>query len=110
MALDAKLQANLMAYCKIDDPIDPADAELLAECYHAAVDYMDGAGVRLPSEGTPRHAKYMLCIKPLVLDMWDNRGTQIAGATTTDNVTFQRIKNQLKYTEPVSELDTGSSS
>ena len=108
MALDDKLQAGLMAYCRIDDPIDPADAEFLEECYHAAVDYMADAGVCLPAEGTPRHAKYMLCIKPLVLDMWDNRGTQIAGTAMVDNVTFQRIKNQLKHTEPVSGSDTGS--
>jgi len=108
MALDAKLQAGLMAYCKIDEPIEPADADFLEECYYAAVDYMNGAGVRPPAEGTPRHAKYMLCIKPLVLDMWDNRGTQIAGTSMTDNVTFQRIKNQLKHTEPVSDSDTGS--
>lgn len=108
MALTSELQAALAAYCKIDDLSDPEDQLFLEECYLAAVDYMDGAGVRLPAEGTPRHARYMLCIKPLVLDMWDNRGTQIAGTSMTDNVTFQRIKNQLKHTEPVSESDTGS--
>ena len=108
MALEDKaLERALMSYCKEDD-LSPDDADFLEECYLAAVDYMADAGVRTPEVGTGRYAKYMLCIKPIVLDMWDNRGTQIAGVTMVENESFKRIKNQLKRTEPVSGSDTGT--
>jgi len=108
MALEDKaLEMSLMNYCKQDD-LTPDDADFLEECYLAAVDYMADAGVSIPQAGTGRYAKYMLCIKPIVLDMWDNRGTQISGVTMVENESFKRIKNQLKLTEPVSEYDTGS--
>lgn len=105
----ASVERALRNYCRLDES-DAEEQDFLQECWLAAVDYMADAGVSLPEEGSPRFAKYMLCIKPLVLDMWDNRGTQIAGTAMSDNATFQRIKNQLKLTEPVSESDTGSGS
>ena len=110
MALEDKsLEKSLASYCRIDDLSDQGDADFLEECYLAAVDYMADAGVSEPKPGSGRYAKYKLCIKPLDLDMWDNRGTQISGTAMSDNMTFQRIKNQLKFTEPVSDSDTGLS-
>lgn len=108
MALDDKLRASLMAYCRIDDLSDPADAAFLEECWDGAVDELADAGVSLPEEGTPRYAKYMLCAKPMVLDAWDNRGSQIPVSSLTENPAFRKRLNQLKHTEPVSNLDTGS--
>lgn len=99
---------TLAPYVRVDVESGSEDAYLLAEIYDAAVAYMEDAGVSCPPKDTPRYAKYMICIKALALDMWDNRGTQISGTAMTDNVTFQRIKNQLKLTEPVSDPDTGS--
>ena len=100
-----KMRPGLLSYCKID----PADLSVdderdLREAFESAVSYMEDAGVAMPEEGTPRRAKYNRCIKALVLDDWDNRGAQThtTGAGLTDNLAFQRRKNQLKWTEPVS--------
>lgn len=106
MAWSEELKQSLMTYCKIDE-LSEDDEKDLQEAYEAAVDYMADAGVREPSPDTPRHAKWMRCIKALVLDDWDNRGTQTTGQALADNPAFQRRKNQLKMTEPVSDLDTG---
>lgn len=107
MAWSEELKKTLMSYCKIDE-LTADDEKDLQECYEAAVGYMADAGVREPEANTPRHAKWMRCIKALVLDDWDNRGTQTAGQALVDNPAFRRRLNQLKLTEPVSESDTGT--
>lgn len=104
--LTAEVKASLMAYCVIDI-LEPGDEELLEEFYNAALDYMDDAGVAMPVEGTPRRAKYDLCVKALVLQDWDNRGATGAGNAAADNPAFRRRMNQLKHSEPVSITDAG---
>lgn len=100
-------QASILSYCRIDDPT-PEDLTLL-EGFHAdAVSYMEGAGVAEPEAGSARLPQYNTCILALVLDAWDNRGTQTADKAFADNPAFRRRLNQLKRTEPVtvSESDT----
>lgn len=102
--LTAEWRAALMAYCRIDD-LEPGDEDLLAGMYDAAVNYMADAGVSEPPDGTKRRAQYDLCIKAMVLSDWDSRGAASAG-TIYENPAFRRRLNQLKRTEPVSDLDT----
>ena len=110
MSLEAEFEAmrkDLMAYCHLDELTEEEKTEF-REAFDSAVSYMEDAGVSMPDAGTPRRAKYNRCIKALVLDEWDNRGTQTAGTSLADNKAFQRKKNQLKMTEPVSDSDTGA--
>ena len=93
-----------MAYCRIDE-LGPGEEDLLAGMYDAAVSYMEQAGVSQPADGTERRAQYDLCIKAMVLSDWDSRGAASAG-TIYENPAFRRRLNQLKRTEPVSDLDT----
>ena len=104
-----QMKAGLMAYCVIGEPISVDDDAELYECFLSAVSYMQEAGVSLPdADKDPlRRAKYNRCLKALVLDEWDNRGTQVSSSSVTDNPSWQRKKNQLKWTEPVSDSDTG---
>lgn len=98
-------KAALTAYCRIDE-FGPGEEALFGAIYDSAVSYMEEAGVSEPPEGTGRRAKYDLCVNALVLDAWDNRGTEIA-ARAEENPAFRRVLNQLKLTEPdVSNLDT----
>lgn len=108
MAAFSDRQASILSYCRIDDPT-PEDLSLL-EGFHAdAVSYMEGAGVAEPEAGSARLPQYNTCILAMVLDAWENRGTQTADKAFADNPAFRRRLNQLKRTEPVmvSESDTG---
>lgn len=108
MAVFSDRQASILSYCRIDDPT-PEDLALL-EGFHAdAVSYMEGAGVAEPEAGSARLPQYNTCILAMVLDAWENRGTQTADKAFADNPAFRRRLNQLKRTEPVtvSESDTG---
>ena len=108
MAAFSDRQASILSYCRIDDPT-PEDLSLL-EGFHAdAVSYMRNAGVAEPEAGSARLPQYNTCILAMVLDAWDNRGTQTAHKAFADNPAFRRRLNQLKRTEPVmvSESDTG---
>lgn len=107
MAAFSDRQASILSYCRIDDPT-PEDLSLL-EGFHAdAVSYMLDAGVAEPEAGSARLPQYNTCILALVLDAWENRGTQTADKAFADNPAFRRRLNQLKRTEPVtvSESDT----
>lgn len=105
MLSDARKEA-LQAYCRID-VLEDGEEALLEGLFEAAVAYMTQAGVSEPAEGTPRRSLYDLCVNALVLDGYDVRGAQIAGATVAENPAFRRALNQLKLTEPVvSESDT----
>lgn len=108
MAAFSDRQASILSYCRIDDPT-PEDLALL-EGFHAdAVSYMRNAGVAEPEAGSARLPQYNTCILAMVLDAWENRGTQTADKAFADNPAFRRRLNQLKRTEPVtvSESDTG---
>ena len=104
---EARKQA-LMAYCRIDD-LAPGEESLLETMFRSAVDYMTNAGIVQPEAGTDRAAQYDLVVNAMVLDGWDNRGGQCAGVTLTDNPFLRRLITQMKLTEPVSNLDTGTS-
>lgn len=107
MAAFSDRQASILSYCRIDDPT-PEDLSLL-EGFHAdAVSYMLDAGVAEPEAGSARLPQYNTCILAMVLDAWENRGTQTADKAFADNPAFRRRLNQLKRTEPVtvSESDT----
>lgn len=106
MAAFSERQASILSYCRIDDPTQE-DLELL-EGFHAdAVSYMRNAGVAEPNPGSARLPQYNTCILAMVLDAWENRGTQTSDKVFADNPAFRRRINQLKRTEPVrSESDT----
>lgn len=106
MATFSDRLASILSYCRIDDPT-PEDLSLL-EGFHAdAVSYMLDAGVEEPASGSARLPKYNTCILAMVLDAWENRGTQTADKAFADNPAFRRRINQLKRTEPVlSDSDT----
>lgn len=107
MAMAEARKAALMAYCRLDD-LGEVEAALLERFYSGAVAYMTEAGVSEPGEGTERRAQYDGLIDAMVLDAWDNRGSQAAGYSLAENPVFRRTLNQLKLTEPVSESDTGT--
>lgn len=101
MPLSDIRKTSLMAYCRIDE-LGPGEDQLLEDMYYDAVSYMAGAGVAEPPVCSARRAQYDMCVNALVLDTWDNRGSQFAGYSVAENPAWQRKKNQLKLTEPVS--------
>ena len=105
MALTEERRARLLAYCRIEEPTDE-ELLTLEGLYDAAVGYMEGAGISPPASRTPRAAQYDLCVNYLVLDGYDRRDVTITGTIVADNPAFRRLINQLKLTEPVSNLDT----
>lgn len=110
MALTAERRALLLAYCQLDEEdLSEADKILLEREYVRAVDYLAGAGVSMPTD-PGRLARYDSLVDAMVLDRWDNRGTQTAGYTLTANPAFRHDLNQLKLTEPVSDSGTGTGS
>lgn len=105
MALTEERRAALLAYCRID-ALEEGEKPLLQAMYDAAVGYMEQAGVSEPAEGTARRAQYDLCVNALVLDAYDQRGSQ-TDKSVGDNPMLRRMITQLKLTEPpVSNLDT----
>lgn len=105
MALTEERKASLLAYCRIEEPTDE-ELLTLETLYHAAVGYLEHAGVLEPPDGTTRRAQYDLCVNFMVLRDFDLRDAEVAG-TIQDNPAFRRLITQLKLTEPVSNLDTG---
>lgn len=105
--LTEERKAELMAYCRID-ALEVGEYTLLNTLYESAVAYMEQAGVSEPAAGTSRRSQYDLCINYLVLDGYDRRDTTFTGTTVSENPAFRRLINQLKLTEPVPDLDTGS--
>ena len=106
MALTDERKAALLAYCRIDN-LEAGEESLLQGLYDAAVSYMEGAGISEPAEGTPRRCQYDLCVNAMVLDSYDRRGAQTE-ESVGDNPMLRRMITQLKLTEPVSNLDTGT--
>ena len=100
--MDDARRAVLMAYCRIDE-LAPGEDVVLEGMYLDALGYLAGAGIPVPESGTARAAQFDQRVNELVLDAWDNRGTQTAGFTLTENPAFRRKINQLKMTVPVLE-------
>lgn len=101
---DTRLE-ELLLYCKVDNT--SPDASLIKKFYDSSVGYMAGAGVSIPPEGTDRRALYDQCIDYMVLDKYERRNMTITGTIVAENPEFTRIKNQLKFTEPVPDSGTG---
>lgn len=98
---DARL-AELLAYCRLDEP-DGNDRAMLESMLSSAEVYLLQAGVDKPAEDDVRRPLYNSLANALVLDDWDNRGSQTAGYTISENPAFRRKLNQMKLTEPVHE-------
>lgn len=105
--LTEERRKTLLAYCRIDAAEDGEDG-LIQTMYDDAVGYMANAGVSIPKDGTDRRAQYDMCINHLVLDAYEHRNVIITGTIVAENPVFRRKLNQLKLTEPVPELGTGS--
>lgn len=102
MALTEDRRDGLLAYCRIEEPT-PEELLTLETLYGAAVGYMEGAGISLPPEGTPRRAQYDLCVNFMVLRDFDLRDATITGTIVADNPAFRQLITQLKLTEPREE-------
>lgn len=104
MDLTQEELAAAKAYMRVDGDDDDA---VVTQCVIAARDYLAGAGVTLPPEGTPRRASYDICAHRIALDDYDER-RGVLHEKAEENPAFRRRLNQLKLTEsPVSNLDTG---
>ena len=106
MGLTEARKVTLKAYCKLDD-LSPGDEALLERFYIGAVEKLAKSGISQPAEGTPRAAQFDTLVDAIVCDNWDNRGTQ-QEISMPENPTFRQSLNQMKQTEPVSRLDTGT--
>lgn len=102
--MDEARMARLVAYCRLDE-LSEQDEQLLRAMCSTAEGYLMAAGVDEPAAGDPRAWVYESVVNALVLDEWDNRGSQFAGYTTSENPAFLRKLNQLKLTVPI--LGTG---
>lgn len=104
--LDDNRLNELLVYCKLEDQKDDDEVKLLIPLFYSdAVSYLADAGVSMPETGSLRRAKYDLCVNFMVLDSWDHRDAHENGSVS-DNPSFRRRINQLKLTEPVSNLGT----
>lgn len=101
MSMSDERRDGLLAYCRIEEPT-PEELLTLETLYDAAVGYMEGAGISLPPEGTPRRAQYDLCVNFMVLRDFDLRDAEVTGAIQ-DNPAFRRLITQLNLTEPREE-------
>ena len=104
--MDEARRETLMAYCRIDE-LAPGEDMILEDMYLDAVSYLADAGVTEPEEAG-RKARYDMLVNAMVLDAWDNRGTQMAVAQTVENPAFRRKLNQMKLTQPVPISGTGT--
>lgn len=97
--------ASVIRYIKEDD-LTEDDLQDLRGMIGSAEAYLTQAGVSLPEAGTARRDQYDLCLKAMVLDAWDTRGTQKSGASLVANAAFRDSIKQLQMTEPVPNLGT----
>lgn len=104
MSMTDERRAGLLAYCRMEEPTEE-ELLTLETLYDAAVGYLEGAGISPPAPGTSRAAQYDLAVNFMVLRDFDLRDAEVTG-TVQDNPAFRRLINQLKLTEPVSNLDT----
>lgn len=90
-------------YMRIDGDEDDL---VVTQCVLAARAYLAGAGVSLPAPDTQRRVLYDLTCHAVALSLYDHRDGMTEEALRP-NAFLQRQINQLKLTEPVSELDIG---
>lgn len=95
-------KAELLAYCRIDEAeLTGAEVQLLETLFASAEQYMTGAGIAKPNE-PGRLASYDLCVNAMVLDAWDRRDVSVS-EELMENISFRKLFNQLKFSEPESE-------
>ena len=97
MALSEARLAGLLAYCRIEEA-DGWEREVLELLFDSAAGYLSAAGVAEPPEGSPRRARYELCVNYLVLDAYDRREALLNTGQAAENPVFRRMLNQLKLT------------
>ena len=102
MPLTEERRAGLLAYCRMEEPTEE-ELLTLETLYDAAVGYLEGAGVTMPQEGTPRRAQYDLAVNFMVLRDFDLRDAEVTG-NVQDNPAYRRLITQLKLTEPGEEV------
>lgn len=108
MAMTEVQRSVLIAYCRLDpDNLDENEIALLEMLNADAVAYLSQAGISRPPDGTPRAGQYDTLRCALVLDAYDHRDLTVPG-TLEDNPVFRRKVVQMKLTEPVPNLSTGS--
>lgn len=91
---------SLLAYCKLSElRDDPEVMALIPGLYLYAVQYLAGAGIEQPEEGTARAAQYDLAVNYLVLAAYEQRNISNIGTTVVENPMFRNILNQLKFIE-----------
>ena len=94
MALSETRLEEILSYCRIPpaEELPEGELALVEVLYDAAVQYMAEAGVAESED-----SRYRLCVNALVLDLYDNRGSQSTqNLQTFENPTFRRMLNQLK--------------
>lgn len=91
--------AEIADYCRVD-----ADDAQLPALIAAAEGYLLTGVCSEPAPGSPRAEVWLQCVKYLTLDMLDRRDMTIDGSVT-DNPAFQRLKTQLKLTNPTALSD-----
>ena len=108
MAMTEAQRSVLIAYCRlVPEDLDEAENALLETLNDAAVAYLAQAGISRPEEGTYRAGQYDLLRCALVLDAYDHRDLTVPGTLAT-NPSFRWSLVQMKLTEPVPNLDTGT--
>lgn len=110
MAISEERLTSLLAYCKLLELRDDPEIQMtIPVLYASAVEYLAGAGVPEPPEGTGRRAMFDLVVNYLVLDAFDRRELTVSEASLKENPVYRSMKNQLKWTAPiVSNLDTNA--
>lgn len=109
MVMTEAQKDRLITYCHlVPEEMVEADYALLEMLNDAAVAYLTQAGISQPPDGTPRAGQYDLLRCALVLDAYDRRDRTITGTIVTSNPAFRSTLTQMKLTEPVSNLGTGS--
>ena len=95
--------AAAKAYMRLEG--DEEDS-LVMSVVMAARTYLTEAGVALPETGSGRRALYDLMCHALALAYYERR--EATGTAVDENPAIRRALNQLKLTEPMSNLDAGS--
>ena len=94
-------------YCRIDE-LDWEESHMILSLVKSAISELAIAGVDMPKDGTLAYAQYKLLLFAMVFDSWENRGTQAAGVTLSENPAFRRRLNQLKFSQRSStEVSSG---
>ena len=108
MDISTERWEELLAYCRVtEDELTDVEQRMVKRFYAAALAYMEQAGISEPAAGTYRRGQYDLIVNAMVLDAYDQRDMH-ATVALQPSPAFCRIINQLKLTEPVPNLDTGS--